>query len=174
MSLLLVAQLISLVANILTILIFVWVIASWILAPYHPVREALDRIVEPLLAPIRRLIPQTGPVDFSPMILIILIFLLEQVLYRLVRSLGCLMAQVSPSRCKAGAALAVRVTPRASKNRIVEVLGDGTVKIQLTAPPVDGEANAKLIAFLAAVLDISKSRIEIVAGATGRGCDRYR
>jgi YggT family protein len=88
MSLLLVAQLISLVANILTILIFVWVISSWILAPYHPVREALDRIVEPLLTPIRRLIPQTGPVDFSPMILIILIILLEQVLYRLVRSLG--------------------------------------------------------------------------------------
>jgi YggT family protein len=52
------------------------------------VREALDRIVEPMLAPIRRLIPQTGPVDFSPMVLIILIFLLEQVLYRLVRSLG--------------------------------------------------------------------------------------
>jgi len=88
MSLLLVAQLISLVGNILTILIFVWVISSWILAPYHPVREALDRIVEPLLTPIRRLIPQTGPVDFSPMVLIILIFLLEQVLYRLVRSLG--------------------------------------------------------------------------------------
>ena len=88
MSLLLVAQLISLVANILTILIFVWVIASWILAPYHPVREALDRIVEPLLAPIRRVIPQTGAVDFSPMILIILIFLLEQVVYRLIRSLG--------------------------------------------------------------------------------------
>jgi YggT family protein len=88
MSLLFVAQLISLVANILTILVFVWVVASWVLAPYHPVRGALDRIVEPLLAPIRRLIPQTGPVDFSPMILIILIFLLEQVLYRLVRSLG--------------------------------------------------------------------------------------
>jgi len=88
MSLLLVAQLISLVANILTILVFVWVIASWILAPYHPVRETLDRIVEPLLAPIRRLMPQTGPMDFSPMILIILIFLLEQVLYRLVRALG--------------------------------------------------------------------------------------
>ena len=88
MSLLLVAQLISLVATILTTLIFVWVIASWILAPYHPVREALDRIVEPLLVPIRRVIPQTGPVDFSPMILIILIFLLEHVMNRLVRWLG--------------------------------------------------------------------------------------
>jgi uncharacterized protein (TIGR00251 family) len=69
---------------------------------------------------------------------------------------------------KAGAALAVRVTPRASRNRITAVLGDGTVKIQLTAPPVDGEANTKLIAFLAEVLDVPKSHIEIVAGATGR------
>jgi len=88
MSMVLVVQLISLVANILTTLVFIWVIASWILAPYHPVREALDRIVEPILAPIRRLIPQTGPMDFSPVILIILIILIEQVLYRLVRALG--------------------------------------------------------------------------------------
>ena len=64
--------------------------------------------------------------------------------------------------------MAVRVTPRASKNRIIEVLGEGTVRIQLTAPPVDGEANAKLIAFLAEVLKVPKSHIEIVAGATGR------
>jgi len=69
---------------------------------------------------------------------------------------------------KAGAALAVRVTPRASRNRITEVLGDGTVKIQLTAPPVDGEANAKLIEFLAEVLNVPKSHVEIVAGTTGR------
>lgn len=69
---------------------------------------------------------------------------------------------------RAGAALAVRVTPRASRNRIVEVLADGTVKVQLTAPPVEGEANAKLIAFLAEVLGVAKSRIEIVAGTTGR------
>ena len=69
---------------------------------------------------------------------------------------------------KTGSALAVRVTPRAGRNRIAEVLSDGTVKIQLTAAPVDGEANARLIAFLAKVLDVARSNIEIVAGATGR------
>jgi uncharacterized protein (TIGR00251 family) len=69
---------------------------------------------------------------------------------------------------KRGSALAVRVTPRASHNKIVEVLHDGTVKIHLAAPPVDGEANEKLVAFLAEVLSVPKSRIEIVAGATGR------
>jgi len=87
MILVLLAQLINITANVLTILIFVWVIASWILTPYHPVREALDRIVEPLLAPIRRVLPATGPVDFSPMILIILIIVAGRVLNGLILAL---------------------------------------------------------------------------------------
>lgn len=69
---------------------------------------------------------------------------------------------------KTGSALAVRVTPRAGRNRIAEVLSDGTVKIQLTAAPVDGEANEKLITFLAKILKVAKSNVEIVAGETGR------
>jgi YggT family protein len=88
MSLLLLTQLINIVANVLTILVFVWVIASWILAPGHPVREALDRVVEPLLAPIRRILPATGPIDFSPMVLIILIALVAQILTGVIRNLG--------------------------------------------------------------------------------------
>jgi uncharacterized protein (TIGR00251 family) len=69
---------------------------------------------------------------------------------------------------KVGSALAVRVTPRASRNRIAEILSDGTIRIHLTAAPVDGEANQALIAFLAKTLKIAKSKIEIVAGLTGR------
>ena len=69
---------------------------------------------------------------------------------------------------KVGSAIAVRVTPRASRNKIVEVLEDGTIKIHIAAPPVDGEANAELIGFLAEVLNIPKSRLEIVAGQSGR------
>jgi len=69
---------------------------------------------------------------------------------------------------KKGAALAIRVTPRASKNEIVEILSDGTVKVHLTAPPVEGKANEALIKFLAEVLDVPASRLEIVAGSTGR------
>jgi uncharacterized protein len=69
---------------------------------------------------------------------------------------------------KKGAALAIRVTPRASKNEIVDILADGTVKIRLTAPPVEGKANEALIKFLSDVLEVSASRIEIVAGSTGR------
>ncbi len=69
---------------------------------------------------------------------------------------------------KSGAAIAVRVTPRASRNEIVGILNDGTVKIRLTAAPVDGKANEALRKFLAEVLDVAKSRIDIVAGETGR------
>ena len=69
---------------------------------------------------------------------------------------------------KKGAALAVRVTPRANQNEIIEITSDGTVKIRLTAPPVDGKANEALIDFLAEILEVPRSKIDIVAGTTGR------
>jgi len=69
---------------------------------------------------------------------------------------------------KSGSAIAVRVTPRASKNEITGVLEDGTVKIRLTAPPVDGKANQTLIEYLSKVLGCAKKDIEIIAGETGR------
>ncbi len=81
------AQMIGLLANLLIILIFVWVIVSWILAPYHPIREALDRIVEPMLAPIRRVIPSIGMLDLSPMILMILIELVSRLLQNVLYSI---------------------------------------------------------------------------------------
>ena len=82
-----VAQLIGVTGTVLTILVFVWVVVSWVAPPYHPLREALDRVVEPLLAPIRRLLPMTGPVDFSPLVLIILIELAARILSSLILSL---------------------------------------------------------------------------------------
>ena len=67
-----------------------------------------------------------------------------------------------------GSALAVRVTPRASRNEIVEVLDDGTIKVRIAAPPSDEEANTALIEFLAEILGVPKSRLDIVAGEAGR------
>lgn len=67
-----------------------------------------------------------------------------------------------------GAALALRVTPRSSRNQIVEILDDGTIKVHITAPPVDDDANKALIKFMAEVLGVPKSHLDIVAGATGR------
>ncbi len=67
-----------------------------------------------------------------------------------------------------GAAITVRVIPRSSKNEIAEVQADGTIKIRLTAAPVEGQANKALIEFLADILDVAKSKIEIIAGLSGR------
>lgn len=69
---------------------------------------------------------------------------------------------------KKGAALAIRVTPRAKKDEITGILDDGTVKIRLTAPPVEGKANIALVVFLAKILDVPRRNIEIVAGSRGR------
>jgi len=67
-----------------------------------------------------------------------------------------------------GSALAVRVTPRASSNEIAEVLDDGTIKVRLASPPTDDEANEALVVFLAEILGVPKSQLDIVAGSVGR------
>jgi uncharacterized protein (TIGR00251 family) len=69
---------------------------------------------------------------------------------------------------KRGSALAVRVTPRASRNEIVELLDDGTIRVRIAAPPSDNEANETLIEFLSEILGVPKSRLDIVAGVAGR------
>ena len=68
---------------------------------------------------------------------------------------------------KHGAALTVRVTPRASKTTFGGVLEDGTVRVRISAPPLEGRANTALIKFLAKVLGVNRSRVEIVAGEKG-------
>jgi len=57
--------------------------------------------------------------------------------------------------------------PRASRD---EVVGqhDDALRIRITAPPVDGEANAQLIRFLSRQFGVSKARVVIETGATGR------
>lgn len=67
-----------------------------------------------------------------------------------------------------GATLAIRVTPRAKRNEITQIMSDGTIKIRLTAPPVEGKANTALIKFLADILLVSSSSIMILSGESGR------
>ena len=67
-----------------------------------------------------------------------------------------------------GAALAIRLTPGAKQNEIDGFLEDGTIRIRLTAPPVEGKANSALIEFLSRVLGVRRADIEIVAGEKSR------
>jgi uncharacterized protein (TIGR00251 family) len=71
------------------------------------------------------------------------------------------------SSAERGAAFPVRVVPRASKNEISGRHGEA-VKIRLTAPPVEGAANEALIDFLAEMLEVRKSQIEILSGHASR------
>jgi uncharacterized protein (TIGR00251 family) len=66
-----------------------------------------------------------------------------------------------------GALLEILVQPRASRTRAVGE-HDGRLKVQLAAPPVDGEANAALVEFLAGALRVRKADVRIVRGDTGR------
>ena len=61
----------------------------------------------------------------------------------------------------------VRLTPRASKNEITGVQA-GALRVRLTAPPVEGAANAALIEFIAERLKVRKSAISIVSGERSR------
>lgn len=62
----------------------------------------------------------------------------------------------------------VKITPCSSKNEIAEEMSDGTIKIRLKAPPVDGEANEELIKFLSKEWKIPKSNIIIKSGKTSK------
>jgi len=66
-----------------------------------------------------------------------------------------------------GVTFAVRVQPRARKNAIVGELG-GTLKLALTAPPVEGRANEACIEFLAEFLKVPRSSVTIAAGQSSR------
>lgn len=61
----------------------------------------------------------------------------------------------------------VLVQPRASRAKIGP-RHDGRIKIAVTAPPVDGEANAAVIELLAKSLGVAKSAVEVIAGASSR------
>jgi len=63
--------------------------------------------------------------------------------------------------------LQLRVQPRASRDEIVGAHGDA-LKVRITAPPVDGQANEHLLRFLAKSFAVPRSRISLEQGASGR------
>ena len=67
---------------------------------------------------------------------------------------------------KSGAEIALRVTPKASRNRIV--LEDGQLRVYVTVIPEDGKANAEVVKLLAKALGVAKSRLTLIQGQTAR------
>jgi uncharacterized protein len=66
-----------------------------------------------------------------------------------------------------GVTIAVLVQPRASRPRFGPLHGD-RIKLAVTAPPVDGEANAAVIELVARTLGVGRGAVEVIAGAASR------
>ena len=77
-------SLIDLLFTLYTFLILARVMLSWIrISPYHPVAEWIYRLTEPLLAPIRNMLPPSGTIDWSPMIAMFVVMILQQLVLML-------------------------------------------------------------------------------------------
>jgi YggT family protein len=68
------------ISQLLVLLVVISVILSYFMDPYHPIRRSINSVVEPMLAPIRRVVPLIGMLDLSPLILIILLQLLSNII----------------------------------------------------------------------------------------------
>jgi YggT family protein len=82
-----IANIINFVSNLFIFMVIANSLLSFFLNPYHPIRAGLDRIVNPFLAPIRRIVPLVGMLDFSPLILIVLVSILARILVSLISAL---------------------------------------------------------------------------------------
>lgn len=76
--------LIQIVVQLMTLVVIIHAVSTYIFPPYNNVRIQLDKIVNPFLNPIRKVVPTIGNFDFSPVILIILLQVIEYLLLRLI------------------------------------------------------------------------------------------
>jgi len=83
----LVIAIINTFISILTIVVIIYTLLRYFMDPYHPVISMLGQVVEPMLAPIRKNVPPIGGLDFSPLILIIVLQLLGTIVIVLLRSI---------------------------------------------------------------------------------------
>jgi YggT family protein len=79
-------SIISVIINALSLIVLADALVSFFLTPYHPIRRTLDSIVEPMLGPIRRVMPPTGALDLSPVVLLILIQIIGAILVQVLGS----------------------------------------------------------------------------------------
>ncbi len=71
---------ISTIGQVLAVLIIADALLSFVMPPNHPVRETIGRVLAPIYAPIRKIIPTAGGLDFTPIVALILLQLLVRLL----------------------------------------------------------------------------------------------
>ncbi len=172
---------------IIIVAIMSWLIAFNVINIYNDLVRSiwggLNAVTEPLLRPIRNLLPNLGGIDISPVILLLVIYLIQRVIelyiypYVLLsgQDLSGQDASALPWNLRAADALVLRLrlSPKSAADRIdgIAHLSDGScvLKIRVRAVPQDGEANRALIQLLAKALDIGTSAVHLEGGATARG-----
>ena len=79
----LLVRFVDLVTTLLMFLILTYVVISYFMSPYHTFRMWVDRLVEPMLRPIRKIVPLVGMFDISPIILMLVIQFFSYILKRI-------------------------------------------------------------------------------------------
>jgi YggT family protein len=78
-------QVIFLLIQLIQIVLLVYVITTWVLPPYNSFRITLANIFEPVLAPLRNLIPPMGGLDFSVLVLFVILYIITNILAGILR-----------------------------------------------------------------------------------------
>ncbi|MBN1264101.1 MAG: YggT family protein [Anaerolineales bacterium] len=73
-------NLVQIITSVLSLLVLIDILLNFFMDPFNPIRRTLDSIVEPMLMPIRKILPSVGMFDFSPVVLMILIELVSRIL----------------------------------------------------------------------------------------------
>ncbi len=163
--------------------LLVMAIMSWVSQGRSPIEYVLIQLADPLLRPIRRLLPAMGGIDFSPMILVLLLYVINMGVAAVCHQYGCRRSLAGDRKYAAagavdgvmsavtvnddGLVLRLYIQPKASRDSIVGLHGD-EVKVAITAPPVDGQANSHLVKFLGKQFRVAKSQVVIEKGELGR------
>lgn len=158
---------------------------------YNPFSQFVVKVTQPIIGPLRRVIPAMGPIDSASLLVAyILSFIKAIVLFKVVtflpiiwiagllillKTIGLLifwvllvMAIMSAVTVNDdGLVLRLYIQPKASRDSIVGLHGD-EVKVAITAPPVDGQANSHLVKFLGKQFRVAKSQVVIEKGELGR------
>jgi YggT family protein len=80
------ANIIHRLIQLFILFIIVQTMLSYFMSPFDPVRMKIDRLVEPFYQPIRRLLPKTGMFDFSPLVLVIALYILDYLITQVLLS----------------------------------------------------------------------------------------
>ena len=75
-------------ASVYTLVILVYIVSSWVRLPYsiwmNRIQRFLYDVCEPYIRLFRRVLPSAGPIDFSPMVAVIVLWIVEQLIVRLI------------------------------------------------------------------------------------------